>query len=435
MNPRHHCHPLDILRALSCVLVMLFVASAQAQFRVDVSGVGMKQLPIAVAPFRGEDAAVQKPSFIARADLERSGQFVALATDGAVLDELARPNLSAWRQQGADSLVTGSVTRLVDGRYDLRFRLWDVVQNQDLGGEQYAVAPDNLRWASHRMADYIFEKLTGDRGAFATQIAYVTRSAKGYNLWVAEADGENAKSAFSSAEPIISPAWSPDGTQLAYVSFETRKPVVYVHEIGSGKKRLVANFRGNNSAPAWSADGRSLALTLSKDGGSQLNVIDAAGGEPRRLGRTGNIDTEPVYSADGRHLYFVSDASGSPQIYKMPANGGNAERVTFAGKYNISPSVSADGRWLAYVSSDLDGSFRLHVLDLTVANASPVALTQTTADESPSFSPNSRMIIYATQAKGQEALMTTTVDGKIQSPLAGKSGDIREPAWGPFLKQ
>ena len=423
------------LRSFWVLLLVCLSAAAQAQFRVDVSGVGMKQLPIAVAPFRGEDAAAQKPSLIARADLERNGQFVPLATDGNVLDELARPNLSALRQQGAQSVVMGSVTRLVDGRYDLRFRLWDVVQNQDLGGEQYVMHPDSLRWASHRMADYIFEKLTGDRGAFATQIAYVTRSAKGYSLWVAEADGENAKSAFSSAEPIISPAWSPDGTQLAYVSFETRKPVVYVHEIGSGKKRLVANFRGNNSAPAWSADGRSLALTLSKDGGSQLNVMDARGGEPRRLGRTGNIDTEAVYTADGRHIYFVSDASGSPQIYKMPAKGGTSERVTFAGKYNVSPAVSADGRWLAYISSDLDGSFRLHVLDLTVANATPVALTQTIADTRPSFSPNSRMIIYATQVKGQEILLTTTVDGKIQSPLAGKSGDIRQPAWGPFLRQ
>lgn len=423
------------LRYLWVLLLVFLCAPAQAQFRVDVSGVGMKQLPVAVAPFRGEDEAVQKPSLIARADLERSGQFVALATDGTVLDELARPNLSAWRQQGAQSLVTGSVTRRADGRYDLRFRLWDVVQNQDLGGEQYAVTPDNLRWASHHMADYIFEKLTGDRGAFSTRIAYVTRSVKGYDLWVAEADGENAKSAFSSTEPIISPAWSPDGAQLAYVSFEIRRPVVFVHDVGSGKKRLVANFRGNNSAPAWSADGRSLALTLSKDGGSQLNVIDAAGGEPRRLGRTGNIDTEAVYSADGRHIYFVSDASGSPQIYKMPANGGTAERVTFAGKYNVSPTVSADGRWLAYISSDLDSSFRLHVLDLTVANAAPLALTQTTADTRPSFSPNSRMIIYATQANGQEILMTTTLDGRIQSPLAGKSGDIRQPAWGPFLRQ
>lgn len=422
-----------ILTKISFFLLFLTQGlPAVAQFRVEVSGVGLTQLPIAVAAFRGEDQSAQKISTIVQADLERSGQFRGVAAAGAVLDELVRPDVAVWRQKGADSLVSGSVTRLADGRYDVRFRLWDIVKAQDLGGQSYAVTQADLRLAAHRIADFIYEKLTGDKGAFSTRIAYVTKVAQRYQLWVADADGENAQSAMASPEPIISPAWSPSGGQLAYVSFESRKPVVYTHDVASGKRRLLANFRGSNSAPAWSPDGRTLAVTLSRDGGSQLYAIDAAGGEPRRLAQSGSIDTEPVYAPDGKSIYFVSDRGGAPQIYKMPVAGGNAERVTFTGSYNISPSISPDGRWLAYISR-VNGAFKLHVMEL--ASGTVNAITDTSADESPSFAPNSRLIVYATQQQGREALMTTTLDGKLKARLAGQNGDIREPAWGPFQKQ
>jgi len=404
---------------------------ALAQFRVEVTGVGLTQLPIAIAPFRGEAAAPQKIAAIVQADLERSGQFRAVDAGGAALDETSRPDLTPWRQKGADSLASGSVARLADGRWDVRFRLWDVVRGQDLGGQSYAVTAGDLRLAAHRIADYIYEKLTGEKGVFSTRIAYVTKAGERYNLWVADADGENAQSALASGAPIISPAWSRSGTQLAYVSFEARKPVVYVHEVASGKRRLVANFRGSNSAPAWAPDGRTLAVTLSRDAGSQLYTIDAGGGEPRRLTQSSGIDTEPTYSPDGRSIYFVSDRGGAPQIYRMPAGGGTPERVTFSGSYNISPAVSPDGRWLAYVSR-VGGAFKLQVMEL--AGGAVHAITDTTADESPSFAPNSRLIVYATRQNGREALMTTTLDGKIKARLAGQGGDIREPDWGPFQK-
>lgn len=408
------------------------VLPALAQFRVEVSGVGLTQLPIALVPFRLENASPQKISAIVQADLERSGQFRGVDASGQELDETSRPDLTLWRSRTADSLLTGSINRLGDGRFDVRFRLWDVVRGQDLGGQSYTVPQADLRLTAHRIADYVYEKLTGERGIFSTRIAYITKNGSRYSLWVADSDGENAQSALTSPEPIISPVWSSSGTQLAYVSFESRKPVIYVHDVSSGQRRLLANFRGSNSAPAWAPDGRSLAVTLSRDGGSQLYTIPAAGGEPRRLTESASIDTEPVYSADGSLIYFVSDRGGAPQIYKMSAGGGAPTRVTFSGSYNISPAVSADGRWLAYVSR-IGGAFKLQVMDLSSGNVS--SITDSNADESPSFAPNSKLMVYATKLGGQDAIMTTTLDGKIKARLSGKSGDIREPSWGPFQKQ
>jgi len=415
-------------------LVALLGAAALpafAQFRVEVSGVGLTQLPIAIAPFRGESGAPQKIAAIVQADLERSGLFRIIDAAGAALDETSRPDLSPWRQRAADSLAAGSVSRLADGRFDVRFRLWDVVRGEDLGGQSYAVTEGDLRLSAHRIADVIYERLTGEKGVFSTRIAYVTKAGTRYNLWVADSDGENAQSALASPEPIISPAWSPSGGQLAYVSFESRKPVVYVHDVANGRRRLIANFRGSNSAPAWAPDGRSLAVTLSREGGSQLYTIDANGGQPRRLTQSSGIDTEPAFAPDGRAIYFVSDRGGAPQIYRMAASGGNPERVTFTGTYNISPAISPDGRWLAYISR-IGGAFKLQAMELSTNNVN--SLTDTTADESPSFAPNGRLIVYATRQGGREALMTTTLDGKIKARLAGKGGEIREPDWGPFQK-
>ncbi|WP_178084846.1 Tol-Pal system beta propeller repeat protein TolB [Rhodoferax sediminis] len=419
---------------LACLFFFTLSSVASAQFRVEVSGVGLTQVPIAVSGFRGEESVSQKISAIVLADLERSGQFRKVETDGVVLDESVRPSTSGWRQKGADALLNGSVQRLADGRYDVRFRLWDMVRGtdgQDLGGQTFIASSSELRLVAHRIADYAYEKLTGDRGFFTTRLAYVTKVGQTYNLWVSDVDGENAQSALSSSEPIISPAWSPNGLQLAYVSFESRKPVIFVHDVATGKRRLLANFKGSNSAPAWAPDGKTLAVTLTRDGGSQLYALDVATGEAKRLAQSPSIDTEPTYTADGRSIYFVSDRGGAPQIYKMPSTGGSAERVTFSGSYNISPALSADGRWLAYISR-VSGAFKLHVMELS--NSSVSAVTETAADESPSFAPNSKMLIYATQTQGREALMTSTIDGKVKARLAGQGGDIREPDWGPLQK-
>jgi TolB protein len=415
---------------LGLAVLIAVALPAWAQFRVEVTGVGLTQIPIALASFKGEDPT-SRVSQIVQADLERSGQFKAVdASTSAALDENSRVDVPFWRGRNADDVVVGSVTRLADGRFDVRYRLVDTVRGDELLGQSFVVPAPDLRLVSHKIADAIYEKLTGVRGVFSTRIAYVTKQAGKYNLWVADADGQNAQSALTSPEPIISPAWSPNGRQLAYVSFESRKPVVYVHDVATGKRRLIANFKGSNSAPAWSPDGKQIALTLTRDGGSQLFLVDAINaGEPKRLMTSSGIDTEPTFSADGQTLYFVSDRGGSPQIYRLPLGGGAPERVTFSSSYSISPSLSPDGHWLAYISR-VNGAFKLYVMDLStnVANA----LTDTTADERPSFAPNGRLIVYATQAQGREALMTTTLDGKIKARLSGQGGDIREPNWAPF---
>jgi len=431
MHARPDATSLASRRSCCAGLLTLALTPAWAQFRVEISGVGATQLPVAVARFRDEDKAGPNAaiSAIIRADLERSGQFRNLDVSAA-LDETSQPALADWRGRGADALLAGSVSRLADGRWDVRYKLWDVVKGQDLGGQSLAVVTADLRLAAHRIADAVYEHLTGDKGVFATRIAYVTRAANRFTLRITDADGEGGQVALTSVEPIISPAWSPDGRELAYVSFEQQKAVVWVQEVASGQRRSLANFRGSNSAPAWSPDGRQLALSLSRDGGTQLFSIGRDGSGLKRLTQSGAIDTEATFTPDGRTIYFVSDRGGGPQVYRMPAAGGNAERVTFTGAYNISPALSPDGRTLAYVSRLGGGNFRLHTLDLSSGNI--LVLSDTNEDESPSFAPNGKLIIYASRAQGRDVLMTSTLDGRIKTRLLSSGLDVREPVWGPY---
>lgn len=402
--------------------------AALAQFRVEISGIGATQLPIAVTRFRDEDRSGQSISAIVRADLERSGVFRLVDSSGA-LDERSQPQLADWRARQADALLAGSVTRLADGRFDVRYKLWDVVKGAELVGQSLVVPSADLRLAAHRIADAVQARLTGEPGVNATRIAYVARVGNRYALRIADADGEAGQVALASPQPIISPAWSPDGRRLAYVSFETGKAVVVVQNVADGERQTVASFRGSNSAPAWAPDGRRLAVTLSRDGLSQLYLLDLEGAGLRRLTTTNAIDTEAAFAPNGQTLYFVSDRGGGPQVYRLSLGGGAVERVTFQGSYNISPAVSPDGRWLAWVTRD--NGFRVMVQPLD-GSAPPLAVTDTNDDESPSFAPNSRLLIYATRAQGRDVLMTTTLDGRIRTRLLSSSADVREPTWGPF---
>ena len=418
-----------IAGAIFGLTAVLIGTPAGAQFRVEITGVGGSQLPIAIADFRDEAKSGQPLAAIIRADLERSGQFTSKDTSGAQLFEGSTINFSEWRTKGADALAAGSAAKLADGRWDIRYKLFDVVKGADLGGEAQAVAPDDARLAAHRVADSIYQKLTGERGVFATRMAYVSKIGGRYTLRITDSDGEGGQVALASPMPIISPAWSPDGRELAYVSFESNKAVVWVQDIFTGKRRKLADFRGSNSAPAFSPDGKKLAVTLSRAGGSQLFLIDRDGGNVQRITQSLAIDTEPVFAPDGASLFFVSDRGGGPQVYRMASSGGNAARVTFSGGYNISPSISPDGRTLTYITREGGSAFRLCVMDL--ASGTVQKITDTTADERPSFAPNGRLIVYATRVSGHDVLMTTTLDGRVKAKLTS-AADVREPTWGPF---
>jgi TolB protein len=419
------------LAALVALGACFSAGSARAQVRIDIAGVGGSRVPVAIVDFRDESKSPQPIAAIVRADLERSGQFRSVDAP-AGLSETSSPVYADWKARQADALAAGSVSKLADGRLDIRFKLWDVVKGAEIVGQAQAVHPDDARLAAHRIADVIYEKLTGEKGVFATRMAYVTKAGRRYSLVIADADGEGAKPALNSPEPIISPAWAPNGRELAYVSFESGKATVRVQDVQTGQRRVLADFKGTNSAPAWSPDGSRLVMSLSREGGTQLFVMNRDGSGVRRLVRSTAIDTEPCYTPDGSKIYFVSDRGGGPQIYRMPADGGSADRVTFNGNYNISPAISPDGRTMAYITR-IGGAFRLSVMDLATGQSQQIS--DASDDESPSFSPNSKLIVYASRAGGKEVLMTTTLDGKIKTPLLVTLVEVREPTWGSFAPQ
>ncbi len=418
-----------ISRRIFLAFSLLTAGFAQAQLAIEITGAGANRIPVAIADLLGEPTASRVITATVRSDLERSGLFKLVDTTGVVLDENASIDHPDWKSKGADALVAGSVARSPDGRMEARFRLYDTQKAVSLGGAAYLTGTDQLRAAGHRIADFVYEKLTGEKGVFSTRIAYVVKSRGQFLLQIADADGQGAATALTSAEPIISPSWSPNGSKLAYVSFEKKKPVIYVHSLATGKRHIVANFKGSNSAPAWSPDGSQLAVVLSKDGSSQIYSVNADGSGLQRLTRSGGIDTEPRYSPDGASLYFTSDRGGSPQIYRTGVNGGDAQRVTFEGSYNVSPRPSADGRSLAFITRR-EGRFQLAVMD--IASRQMQVLTDSNKDESPSFAPNSRMILIATEVGGRGVLSAVSSDGRIKQRLSVAAGDVREPAWGPF---
>lgn len=415
-------------------LLLLVALPARAQLSIEITGAGANRIPIAIVPFPGEAALPPGITSIVRADLERSGLFRGLEVPPLTPQptEASTVDYAEWRSRLADALVLGSVAARPDGRYEVRFRLFDVVKQTPLGGVAYTLAQDQARATAHRIADYVYEKLTGVRGVFSTRIAYVVKRGNRYELQIADADGADEETALASLEPIISPAWSPDGKRLAYVSFENKKPVVYVHSLLDGKRHVVANFKGSNSAPAWSPDGSKLAVSLSRDSGSQIYLINPDGSGVRRLTYSSAIDTEPVFSPDGQFIYFTSDRGGSPQIYRMPANGGDALRITFEGSYNVSPRISPDGKSLAYIARNSEGKFQVALLDLATQQVQ--ILTDSDRDESPSFAPNGRMILYATVIDGRGVLSAVSIDGRVRQRLTVNAGDVREPAWGPFIQ-
>jgi TolB protein len=418
-----------MLRCLS-LLLLCWSLPSHAALTIEITGAGENQMPIAIAPFAGEDQLPQSITGIVAADLTRSGLFRLVDPAGKAPHEPRDVVYADW--PGVDALAIGSVVQQINGRIAVKFRLLDMVKQTELLGESVSAKSDQLRAIAHRISDMIYQKLTGDPGVFSTRIAYVNRQGKNYRLVVADSDGYGEQTVLSRNEPILSPAWSPDGSHLAYVSFELGRAAVYVQSLLTNQRLLLANFDGSNSAPAWSPDGKQLAIVLTRDGSSQIYLIRPDGTGLRRLSFSGAIDTEPCFSPDGQSILFTSDQGGTPQIYRMSVDGGPPERLTFDDGNNFSPRYSPDGKSFTYTHLE-NGRFYIATQDF--ATGQPQLLTDGGWEKRPSYAPNGKIILFANESDGRGILSTVSSDGRVKQKMFPQAGDIREPTWGPFLKQ
>jgi TolB protein len=402
------------LRQFFCRTFVIFLCllgtPLHAALDIEIFGGGASQIPIAIVPFAYEEKLKQSVTAVVASDLQRSGIFRLVDSGGLSPHDprdIIYPN---WQMLGTHALVVGSTRMLPNGQVEVRYSLMDVATQELLISDMETVSVKQLRAVAHRMADNIYEKLTGDVGVFSTRIAYVVKQGKKYALQVADADGFNARTAIEYTQPIISLAWSPDGTKIAYVSFENKKPVVHIQTLATGARKAIAKFKGSNSAPAWSPDGKRLAVVLSIRGGSQIFLINANGSGLKRFSRSSGIDTEPSFSPDGQSIIFTSDRGGSPQIYRMPRH---------------------DGKSFTFIHRN-GSKFNVAVQDLETRQVQ--LLTDSLFDESPSFAPNGKIILYATEIGGRGILAAVSSDGRTRQRLSAQTGDIREPAWGPLPK-
>ncbi len=421
---------------LFLLTMLLFATAAQADLTIEITKGAAGALPIAIVPFGSAAAPPQEDiAAIIAADLQRSGRFNPMPSADMLEkpSDVAQVNFQNWRVLGMDNLVIGNVRGDGSSGYDVDFQLLDVFQGKGLMGYTIHAGPTEMRRVAHHIADLIYEKLTGEKGAFNTRIAYITATRgqpPSYALMIADSDGYNPQTILRSNQPIMSPAWSPDGRRLAYVSFEKRRSEVYIQDVLSGAREAVASYPGINGAPAWSPDGRYLALTLSRGGNPDVYVMSLSTKLLTRLTDNPAIDTEPTWAPDGNTVYFTSDRGGKPQIYRVSASGGGATRVTFDGDYNARPELSPDGKKLAMVHRAGSG-FNIAVLDLQTNQLK--VLSNGVNDESPSFAPNGSMILYSSSSGNRGVLKAVSVDGSVKQTLVATEGDVREPAWSPLL--
>ena len=402
---------------------------------IEILGGKASQIPIAISPFNEESvhADLEKMHQIIANDLDRSGLFSALDTSGVVNipDSDININYSNWSALEAQFLVVGKINTNND-RITTRWSLIDIYKQKTVLSMEYSGSKNQYRAIAHKVSDLIYEKLIGNPGVAGTQIVFVKKkSEKSYGLYVADYDGFNQKAIVNSSQPIISPRWSPDGKKIAYVSFENKKPVIYVQDLTTGKRMLVANFKGNNSAPAWSPDSSKLAIVLTYSANSQIYIINSDGTGIKQLMRTRSINTEPSWSPDSKEIYFSSDRGGNAQIYKVNVDGlSDVIRVTYEGKSNLSPSLSPDGKLLLYLTQE-DGKYRVAVQNLLSQQS--LKLTKGPQDESPIFSPNGHMVLFTHKDYGKTPkIATVSINGLKLTPINVGSESIQESSWGPI---
>jgi TolB protein len=410
------------------LLLLAQVSVANAVMTIEIIGAGEHQIPVAIVPFGGDAKLAQTINAVVVGDLQRSGLFRLIDPAGKLPHEPADVSYPDWQARGADALAIGNVSAQDNGRIDARFRLLDVVKQVELTGQSVSANGDEIRAVGHRISDMIYEKLTGDKGVFSTRIAYVKRNGEKYSLIVADSDGYNEQVVLEQNEPIMSPAWSPDGSHLVYVSFETGHAVVYVQSLFTNQRMVLADFRGSNSAPSWSPDGKQLAIVLTRDGSSEIYLVRPDGSGIRRLTFINAIATEPSFSPDGQTLLFTSNEGGSPQIYSMPVAGGPEQRMTFGDGNNYSPRYSPDGKGFVYTHL-INGKFFIATQDFQTGQVE--TLTSGGWEKKPSFAPNGKLILFASEARGRGILATVSSDGRVQQHMFTDNGDAREPVWGP----
>ena len=427
------------IKQYSLLLIALLIAnSAHAELVIRVTEGNDQPTVIALSPFDLNGLKVEGDiTDIVESDLRRSGLFKLIPQK----DMLAFPSQPTdvyfrdWRLLGTEYLVVGAMSVLADGRYELEFSLLSINSQKVQFTHKVRASATKIRDLAHSISDKIYQSITGIRGAFSTRLAYVSVIREGddftYRLQVADADGARESLMLESKQPIMSPSWSPDGKDLAYVSFETGRPAIFKQNLVTAKRQQLTDFKGLNGAPSWSPDGSTLAMVLSKDGNPELYSFDLATGKLTRLTRHFAIDTEPAWMPDGKHLLFTSDRGGTPQIYKLKLADRSVERITFQGNYNARASIAPDGRTVAMVHRS-SSVFHIAALDLKTRRL--IELTETTLDESPSIAPNGAMLMYATKYKDRGILAAVSVDAGVKYNLPAKLGDVREPAWSPFLR-
>ncbi len=429
-----------MLKRISAIaLIWLVWGFAQANLIIEIDQSDEYALPIAIVPLAWQGTTLDPPEKISDVmafNFLRTGKFRPIAPSQMPQQPslVSEVDYRQWRNIDVDNILIGSITAEEQtGFFTIDMHFLDVLRQKEVFAKRWSNIPENLlRKVAHQMSDLIYEELTGIRGVFSTQIAYVTlnrvNGKRHFALEVADADGYGAQKILKSSYPIMSPSWSPDGKKLAYVSFENGRSEIFIQSLDGSSRELIASFKGINSSPAWSPDGKYISMTLSKDGSADIYIMNLATRQLRRMTRNWAIETEAVWASNGRSLFYNSDRRGQPQIFQVFLDTGEERRISFEGRHNANPEVSPDGRYIAMVH--VSTGFNIGVLDLFNNDFS--IITDTFLDESPSFSPNGEMILYSMNRGGKGRLASVSVDGRITQFISVKSGEVREPAWGPF---